>query len=175
MDDSMRKHSLLVHYAGMNTQDLFETLTEPTEPEDCYEKTVAVLDGQFKAAKNTAFERHVLPQITPEANKPVDKFVARLRQQARLCDFSDLTDQLRNQFVDRITQPGLQRKLLEKNNITLDVLKICRLWEATAHQTAQMASSSSAAATPSTTAHNHPLTADTAGPEPEPTPDSSAP
>ena len=27
IDDATRKHSLLLHYAGMNVQDLFETLT----------------------------------------------------------------------------------------------------------------------------------------------------
>ena len=145
IDDSTRKHSLLLHYAGMNTQDLFETLAEPSDPEDRYEKTVAMLNGQFKVAKNTPFERHVFRQMVPQPNEPVDKFVARLRQQARLCDFSDLNDQLRDQLVDKIAQPGLRRKLLEKDNISLDdALKICRSWEATAHQTAQMASSSSA-------------------------------
>ena len=34
IDDATRKHSLLLHYAGMNVQDLFETLTEPAQPED---------------------------------------------------------------------------------------------------------------------------------------------
>ena len=56
IDDSTRKHSLLLHYAGINTQDLLETLAEPP---DRYEKTVAMLDGQFKVAKNMPFERHV--------------------------------------------------------------------------------------------------------------------
>ena len=152
IDDSTRKHSLLLHFAGMNTQDLFETLAEPADPEDRYEKTVAMLDGQFKVAKNTPFERHVFRQMVPQPNEPVDKFVARLRQQARLCDFSDLNDQLRDQLVDKVAQPGLRRKLLEKDNISLDdALKICRSWEATAHQAAQMTSS----ATPGTTAEVH--------------------
>ena len=53
-----------------------------------------MLDGQFKVAKNTPFERHVFRQMCPEANEPIDKFVARLRQQARLCEYSDLDDQL---------------------------------------------------------------------------------
>ena len=92
IDDSTRKHSLLLHFASMNTQDLFETLAEPADPEDRYEKTVAMLDGQFKVAKNTPFERHVFRQMVPQLNEPVDKFVARLRQQARICDFSDLND-----------------------------------------------------------------------------------
>ena len=96
----------------MNTQDLFETLAEPADPEDRYEKTVAMLDGQFKVAKNTPFERHVFRQMVPQPNEAVDKFVARLRQQAQLCDFSDLNDQLRDQLVDKIAQPGLRRKLL---------------------------------------------------------------
>ena len=147
IDDATRKHSLLLHYAGMNVQDLFETLTEPAQPEDRYAKTIAMLDGQFKVAKNTPFERHVFRQMCPEANEPIDKFVARLRQQARLCEYSDLDDQLRDQLLDKIAQPGLRRKLLEKEDMTLDdALKICRSWEATAHQTAQMSSSATSSA-----------------------------
>ena len=153
IDDATRKHSLLLHYAGMNVQDLFETLTEPAQPEDRYAKTIAMLDGQFKVAKNTHFERHVFRQMCPEANEPIDKFVARLRQQARLCEYSDLDDQLRDQLLDKIAQPGLRRKLLEKEDMTLDdALKICRSWEATAHQTAQMSSSATSSAT-TTTVH----------------------
>ena len=153
IDDATRKHSLLLHYAGMNVQDLFETLTEPAQPEDRYAKTIAMLDGQFKVAKNTPFERHVFRQMCPEANEPIDKFVARLRQQARLCEYSDLDDQLRDQLLDKIAQPGLRRKLLEKEDMTLDdALKICRSWEATAHQTAQMSSSATSSAT-TTTVH----------------------
>ena len=153
IDDATRKHSLLLHYAGMNVQDLFETLTEPAQPEDRYAKTIAMLDGQIKVAKNTPFERHVFRQMCPEANEPIDKFVARLRQQARLCEYSDLDDQLRDQLLDKIAQPGLRRKLLEKEDMILDdALKICRSWEATAHQTAQMSSSATSSAT-TTTAH----------------------
>ena len=153
IDDATRKHSLLLHYAGMNVQDLFETLTEHAQPEDRYAKTIAMLDGQFKVAKNTPFERHVFRQMCPEANEPIDKFVARLRQQARLCEYSDLDDQLRDQLLDKIAQPGLRRKLLEKEDMTLDdALKICRSWEATAHQTAQMSSSATSSAT-TTTVH----------------------
>ena len=153
IDDATRKHSLLLHYAGMNVQDLFETLTEPAQPEDRYAKTIAMLDGQFQVAKNTPFERHVFRQMCPEANEPIDKFVARLRQQARLCEYSDLDDQLRDQLLDTIAQPGLRRKLLEKEDMTLDdALKICRSWETTAHQTAQMSSSATSSAT-TTTVH----------------------
>ena len=75
IDNATRKHSLLLHYAGMNVQDLFETLTEPAQPEDRYAKTIAMLDGQFKVAKNMPFERHVFRQMCPEANEPIDKFV----------------------------------------------------------------------------------------------------
>ena len=64
------------------TRYVIETLAEPSDPEDRYEKTVAMLDGQFKVAKNTPFERHVFRQMVPQLNEPVDKFVARLRQQA---------------------------------------------------------------------------------------------
>ena len=73
-----------------------------------------------------------------------------LQPEEPLCHFSDITDQL-SDLVDRIAQPGLWRTLLEKVNITW----ICRSWEPTAHQTAQIASSSSAAAALSTTAEVH--------------------
>ena len=107
----------------------------------------------LKVAKNTPFERHVFRQMCPEANERIEEFVARLRQQARLCEYSDLDDQLRDQLLDKIAQPGLRRKLLEKEDMTLDdALKICRSWEATAHQTAQMSSSATSSAT-TTTVH----------------------
>ena len=100
---SARKHSLLLHLAGPSTQDFFETLKEPTPAvEDRFERTIKILDDNFKTAKNTHFERHCFRHMAPNSGETTDQFVARLRLQAQHCDFMDVEDKTRINWWRRL-------------------------------------------------------------------------
>ena len=83
-----------------------------------------------------------------QCSEMMDQFVARLRQQAQLCDFQDLNDQLRDQLIEKMLDHKLRRKLLETRNITLEnALTTARAWEAADQQSRGMQASPASPAT----------------------------
>ena len=94
LDNTRKKTSQLLHFAGMKVQDIFEDIVDhdPAADEDPYAVCINKLDNHLRAKENIPFERHVFRQLAPTEGEPVKKFVARLRQQARHCNFGDSLD-----------------------------------------------------------------------------------
>ena len=83
LDNTRKKTSQLLHYAGMEVQDIFIDLEDPDPAGD--EDPYAVCIITFTPTKIFHFERHVFRQLAPTDGESVDKFVVRLRRQARYC------------------------------------------------------------------------------------------
>ncbi|XP_068756218.1 uncharacterized protein [Montipora capricornis] len=120
-----QKKALLLHTAGIQVQELYETLTDPgtdTFEEDTateYEKTVRTLNAYFVTKLNEPYERHVLRSMTQQDGETVDQFIARLRKQAQNCNFNNSDVDIRDQVIDKCRSSVLRRKLLGKENLTL--------------------------------------------------------
>ena len=80
LDNTRKKTSQLLHYAGMEVQDIFEDLADPDPVggEDPYAVCIRKLDHHFRSDKNIPFEHHVFRQLAPTDGESVDKFVVRL-------------------------------------------------------------------------------------------------
>ena len=95
------------HTAGIEVQDLYETLTDPgsdTFEEDTateYEKTVRTLNVYFVTKLNEPYERHVFRSMTQQDGETVDQFIARLEKQAQNCNFNDPDVDIRDQVIDK--------------------------------------------------------------------------
>ena len=140
-----QKKALLLHKAGIEVQELYETLTDPgtdTFEEDTateYEKTVRTLNAYFVTKLNEPYERHVFRSITQQDGETVDQFIARLRKQAQNCNFNDPDVDIRDQVIDKCRSSVLRRKLLGKENLTLtNVHEFARAMEAVDLQAKQM-------------------------------------
>ena len=99
LTDNARKRALLLHNPGPAVQDVYENLTEAEDEENVFTRAVTALDGHFKADPNKPFERHTFRAMEQRAGETVDQFTARLRQQAKLCCFQDVNDQIRDQLI----------------------------------------------------------------------------
>ena len=140
-----QKKALLLHTAGIQVQELYETLTDPgtdTFEEDTateYEKTIRTLNAYFVTKLNEPFERHVFRTMTQQDGETVDQFIARLRKQAQNCNFNDPDVDIRDQVIDKCRSSVLRRKLLGKENLTLTkVHEVARAMEAVDLQAKQM-------------------------------------
>ena len=141
LDNTRKKTSQLLHYAGMEVQDIFVDLEDPDPAgdEDPYAVCIRKLDHHFRSDENIPFERHVFRQLAPTDGESVDKFVVRLRRQARYCNF-DNDDNLRDQLIEKLHDIELKKKLLETRNIALaQVLDKTRASEAAGQQVKHMA------------------------------------
>ena len=143
--NDVQKKALLLHTAGIEVQELYETLTDPgadTFEEDTateYEKTVRTLNAYFVTKLNESYERHVFRSMTQQDGETVDQFIARLRKQAQNCNLNDPIVDIRDQVIDKCRSSVLRQKLLGKENLTLTkVQEIARAMEAVDLQAKQM-------------------------------------
>ena len=136
IDNVRKKTSQLLHFAGMEVQDIFEDLQDPgpipAEGDNAYKVSIRKLDFYFRVEENIPYERHVFRQLSLQDGETADQFMVRLRKQARHCNFgTSLNDNLRDQLIEKLTDFELKRKLLEQRNITLgEALDKARAWEA---------------------------------------------
>ena len=139
-----RKKAQLLHLAGMEVQDIYEDLPDPgplnADQDNEYVVCLRTLDAHFRTKENVPYERHVFRQLTPTKGETADKFLVRLRKQARHCNFgATLEENLRDQLIEKLSDVELKKKLLEVNNITLEAaMDKVRKWEASREQASQM-------------------------------------
>ena len=88
-----QKKALLLHTAGIEFQELYETLTDPGPTEEFeddtatdFEKTVCTLNAYFVTKLNEPYERHVFRNMAQQERETVSRFIARLRKQAQNCN-----------------------------------------------------------------------------------------
>ena len=139
-----RKKAQLLHLAGMELQDIYEDLPDPgplnADQDNEYVVCLRTLDAHFRTEENVPYERRVFRQLTPTKGETADKFLVRLRKQARHCNFgATLEENLRDQLIEKLSDVELKKKLLEVNNITLEAaMDKVRKWEASREQASQM-------------------------------------
>ena len=75
-----QKRALLLHCAGIDVQDVFDTL--PDTGAD-YPTAVTALDIYFKTKRNDTYERHAFRQLYQAEGESTVQFVTRLRIQAK--------------------------------------------------------------------------------------------
>ncbi|PFX13293.1 Uncharacterized protein K02A2.6 [Stylophora pistillata] len=134
----------LLHLAGMEVQDIYEYLPDPrplnTDEDNEYVLCVQKLDAHFRGEDNVPYESHVFRQLTPTKGETADMFMARLRKQARHCNFGPtLEENLRDELIEKLPYVELKKKLLEVVNITLEAaVDKVQKWEASREQASQM-------------------------------------
>ena len=126
--NSARKRGLLLHCAGTEVQELFETLQDPGSSEDAgednadeYQRALRTRDAHFSAQLDEPFERHVFRNLKQEEGETVNQFITRLRRQADNCNWDNADELIRHQVIDKCRSADLQRKrLLKGTHLTLE-------------------------------------------------------
>ena len=130
----VQQRALLLHCAGEQVQEIFETLAVTGTAAE-YEKAVNALNVYFIPKVNSTYKNHVFQSMEQHEGEMVAQFMTRLRQVMKDCNING--DQADNQIQDQVTggipqctSHELRQKLLEKgDNLTLDVLKTATSFE----------------------------------------------
>ena len=124
--NSARKRGLLLHCAGTEVQEPFETLQDPGPPADAgedtadeYQKAPRTLDAHFSAQLNEPYGRHVFRNLKQEEGETVDQFITRLRRQAENCNWNNADEPIRDQVIDKCRSADLRRKLKKPDVIVV--------------------------------------------------------
>jgi len=145
-----QKKALLLHSAGMDVQDIFDTLdnvpfvaTVEGETDNVYKQALRNLDAYFAPKGNAPYERHIFRSLKQDTAETVDQYVSRLKKQALNCQFGaeDVRNEMiRDQVIDACQSNHLRKKLLQQgDDLTLDtVLDMARALEAVEMQSKRM-------------------------------------
>ncbi len=131
------KTATLLHLAGPNALEVFNTFTFATPGDD--KKLDKVLE-QFEAhcipRTNVTWERHIFNTRKQQSDETIDKYVTDLRNKAKTCEFGVLTESLiKDRIVCGVSSDKTRSRLLKQANLTLaTALDICRADEVTATQ-----------------------------------------
>jgi hypothetical protein len=124
VDDTKRQRALLLHYAGVSVNEIFETLpnTEAGEYEDPFEKAATALTNYFTSKKNREYVVYVFRKAKQENGENISAFHTRLRQLAINGEFADNDREIKTQIVQNCLSHKLRMKALQNPELTLTQL-----------------------------------------------------
>ncbi|CAB4036769.1 Hypothetical predicted protein [Paramuricea clavata] len=132
-----RKRALLIHLAGSQVYDIFDTFTaEQKGSEDDFDTAVKSLTTYFEPKKNTEYEIYKFRQASQRHDEKLDSYHTRLRHLASTCEFADMDREIKTQIVQTCTSQQLRRKALRTEMTLQQLLDQGRAYELS-HQQAQ--------------------------------------
>ncbi|UYV72818.1 hypothetical protein LAZ67_10000882 [Cordylochernes scorpioides] len=115
------KVSVLLTSIDVNVYKTLRDLLVPSRPSDLkYKDLVEVLTNHLYPIKNKHYERYLFHKIVQKENEPVGKFVLRLKSQADKCKFTDINENLCDQFVSGCYNEATLKRLLSEPFLTFD-------------------------------------------------------
>ena len=127
-----RKRALLLHYAGEEVFDIYETFSNEKKGDDTaagYETLKASLTEYFEPHKNIDYETYRFRQSKQRDSETIDEFCTRLRQLSVTCEFHDKNREIKNQILMGCKSGQLRRKALRDDMDLDNLLKAARTLE----------------------------------------------
>ena len=87
-DNKAQRRALLLHSAGEDVQEIFETLADTGGIKD-YGKAEKALNDYFIPKVNSTYQNHVFRSMEQHDGETVAQFVTRLRQVVKDCDYDE--------------------------------------------------------------------------------------
>ena len=123
-DKFKRKKALLLHYAGEEVFDIYDTFTDAKkggDDEAGYKTLIKSLSDHFEPKKHLDFEIFKFRSARQEANESMDSYCTRLRLMAATCEFGDVDRELKSHILQSCTSLRLRRRAI-RDEMTLDKL-----------------------------------------------------
>ena len=139
--DPNRKCALLLHSAGENIQNIFDTLTinSPTGSQTKYSVALDALNEHFIPKRNIEYELFMFRSRKQENDETLDQFHTRLLHLSKYCEFVDLNRELKSQVIFGSVSRRVRRKALQEHGLTLnDLLTYARTIETSEQQAVSM-------------------------------------
>ena len=132
---------LLLHVMGEDALEVFNSFTweRETDSKD-YEKVIKKFQDYFTPKKNVVLERFHFNNISQNDQEDFDRFLTQIKNQASLCEFGELKDQLiRDRIVVGIKNKAVQERMLREKDLSLDnAITIAKTAEVTKNHLQQL-------------------------------------
>ena len=132
--EEARQKVLLLHYAGEEINDIFDTL-EPLARKGVETETDAAmktLTAHFGPKQNREFEVYIFRQAKQTKSEEIAVFLICLRQMAAICEFTDPKRGIKSQLIQGWDSNNLRRKALSSPAMSLEqIVEVARSTKAT--------------------------------------------
>ena len=146
--DNDRKKALLLHYAGEEIYDIYQTLPDLPEAEkkdaddndlNEFELQLAKLNKYFKKHVNEDYEIFVFSERKQKETETIDQYYAVLRDLAKTCNFDNKDKAIKAQLVRGSRYTEVRTKVLGPNKLDLNaLLEHARALEVSTYQIKQI-------------------------------------
>ena len=128
IESKKRRKALLLHYAGDEVFEIYETLNLG-DSDSNYDEVKKGLADHFQPKKNREFERFEFRNMKQQQAESIDQFVTRLRQKAENCEFMDKDGEIKSQIIQGCESKKLRLKCLEEDKPLQAILTMARTME----------------------------------------------
>ena len=128
ISNTTRKRALLLHYAGTEVDEIFDTLSETGTDSD-YNKAVEKLNEYFSPQTNVAYEVYNFRQAKQREGESLDTYHTRLRQLTKTYEFTNVDKEITEHITLTCTSNALRRRALRDNHNLENLLKTGRALE----------------------------------------------
>nr|XP_006823364.1 PREDICTED: uncharacterized protein LOC102803828 [Saccoglossus kowalevskii] len=124
--DDKRQRTLLLHWAGEEVDDVFDTLSETGSD---FKTAKTKLTEYFSPKRNIEYERFVFRDTMQNSGESIDAFHTRLQRLANTCDFTDKSQEVKSQIIRGCTSARLRRRALREETTLDNLLSSARSFE----------------------------------------------
>ncbi|XP_070550159.1 uncharacterized protein [Ptychodera flava] len=133
--DDKRQRALLLHWAGEEVSEIFDTLPETGTD---FETAKSQLTSYFSLKKNMEYERFVFRDTMQNSGESIDAYHTRLQRLANTCDFTNKDQEVKSQIIRGCTLARLRRRALREETTLENLLSIARSFEVSEVQASGM-------------------------------------
>ena len=120
MTNDKCRRAMLLHYAGVEVDEIFSTLPD-TGGESDYDKAHEALTAKFTKKTNLAYEIHKFREAVQGPKETIDDYHVRLRVLAETCEFADIDREINTQISLKCRSKRLRRRAF-RETLTLSAL-----------------------------------------------------
>src|SRR5436190_6577451 len=133
------KIAMLLTCIGDEALDVYNTFTFSTEDAGKYDKVIAAFDTFCEPRRNVIFNRYQFFSRIQEADETFDNFLISQRKLAKVCDFKEEVELIRDRIVIGISDDSVKERLLRVKDLTLDdAVNQCRAAESSKKQVQEL-------------------------------------
>lgn len=137
LEKPVEKRNKLLHLGGVQLQEVAYSLPGAVIDNDdanAFNALVEKLTTFFSPKQNSTSERHKFRKTKPNDTENFNKFLLRIRHQAKRCDFGKSEQEakdinLKDIIIDNWANSDLKKKILEKERTLDEVIELCQVFE----------------------------------------------
>lgn len=133
------KVAIFLNAIGSDAVEVFNSLNISASDRQKYSSVTEAFELFCKPKCNEVYESFVFHNRTQKENEPFDNFLMDIKEIVRRCGFLDESRMLRDRIVLGICDKTLQKRLMDKTNLTLEMaIDMARSAEASNQQVQQV-------------------------------------